>query len=136
MDLTNTLGNRIKDLRKENRLSQIDLAQKLNISNTTLSQYETGQRVPSDDIKIKIAGYFDVSLDYLLGTTNDRGGKGSGSKKNPLANEQGDRIIRRALKDTDLLSADGTLSAEGEDVISAFLKNNAEILKKLIKEDD
>lgn len=64
------LGKRIKNLREKNSLNQIELAKLLNISNTTLSQYETGQRIPSDDIKIKIADFFNVSVDYLLGRTN------------------------------------------------------------------
>lgn len=66
----NILGNRIADLRKSNKLSQIEFAKILNISNTTLSQYESGKRIPSDDVKIQIADYFNVSLDYLFGRTN------------------------------------------------------------------
>lgn len=66
------IGKRIKQLREEQNLNQIELSKKLNISNTTLSQYETGQRVPSDDIKIKMADFFDCSLDYLIGYSNIR----------------------------------------------------------------
>ncbi len=65
------LGNNIKYLREKNNLSQKELANILNIANSTLSQYESGDRVPSDDIKIKIADYFNVSLDYLLGRTSN-----------------------------------------------------------------
>lgn len=43
----------------------------MNISNTTLSQYENSNRVPSDGIKMKIANYFQVSVDYLLGNTDN-----------------------------------------------------------------
>lgn len=66
----NVLGQRIKSLRINNNLNQKELAKKLNISNTTLSQYESAQRVPSDEIKIQIANIFNVSLDYLLGKSN------------------------------------------------------------------
>ena len=65
----NILGNRIAELRKGNNLSQIEFAKILNISNTTLSQYESGKRIPSDDVKLHIADYFNVSLDYLFGRT-------------------------------------------------------------------
>lgn len=68
--MNNVLGSRIADLRKSNKLSQLKFAKMLNISNTTLSQYESGKRVPSDDIKLQIADYFNVSLDYLFGRTN------------------------------------------------------------------
>lgn len=68
----NILGNRIKNLREERSITQLQLAKTLNIGNTTLSQYESGKRVPSDSIKKAIAEYFDVSLDYLMGLTNVR----------------------------------------------------------------
>lgn len=67
-----TLPSRIKQLREERGLTQIELAKILKISNTTLSQYETGARVPSDDIKTALADYFGVSLDFLFGRTNQR----------------------------------------------------------------
>jgi len=65
------LGNNIKSLREQCSLTQIEFAKILNISNTTLSQYEAGNRVPSDEIKIKIADFFDISVDFLLGRTKD-----------------------------------------------------------------
>jgi transcriptional regulator with XRE-family HTH domain len=67
---TNILGIRIKNLRESKDLTQIKLSKILNISNSTLSQYEAGNRTPSDDIKRMIADYFDVSVDYLLGRTD------------------------------------------------------------------
>lgn len=66
------LGTRIKNLREESGLTQLAFAKILNINNSTLCQYENGDRVPSDDIKIRIADYFRVSLDYLVGRTNQR----------------------------------------------------------------
>lgn len=70
--MKNILGNVIKSLREEQKLNQLELSKILNISNTTLSQYETGQRIPSDEIKEKIADFFNVSIDYLLGRTQYR----------------------------------------------------------------
>lgn len=66
----NTLGKRIKSLREEKSISQLELAKILNIGNTTLSQYESDKRIPSDIVKKKMAEYFDVSLDYLMGMTD------------------------------------------------------------------
>lgn len=68
----NTLGKRIKSLREDKGLNQLELAKILNISNTTLSQYETGQRIPSDEVKIQIAEYFNTTTDYLLGRTDKK----------------------------------------------------------------
>jgi len=70
--MLNTVGNRIKTLRKEHNLNQKEFAKILNIQNTTLSQYENGINTPSDEMKIMIADYFDVSIDYLLGRSNTR----------------------------------------------------------------
>ncbi|NLY44740.1 MAG: helix-turn-helix transcriptional regulator [Tissierella sp.] len=66
------LGDKIRQLREERNLNQLELAKSLNISNTTLSQYESGNRTPSDEIKKAIAEYFNVSLDYLMGASNVR----------------------------------------------------------------
>lgn len=63
----NVLGERIKILREHSELTQIELAEILSINASTLALYESGARTPSDDIKIKIADFFSVSIDYLLG---------------------------------------------------------------------
>lgn len=67
-----TLGARIRSLREEKSISQLELAKILNIGNTTLSQYESDKRIPSDAVKKKIADYFNVSTDYLLGRSDIR----------------------------------------------------------------
>lgn len=68
--INNILGKRILSLRESKKISQLELAKLLNISNTTLSQYESGKRIPNDEIKKNIAIYFNVSIDYLLGLTD------------------------------------------------------------------
>ena len=73
------IGDRIRALRTNAGMTQVELANKLNISNSTLSQYESGARTPSDDMKLKIAALFQVSTDYLLsGTTNTVNSKTKG----------------------------------------------------------
>ena len=62
-----TFGKRLAALRKFNRLERKDLAEMLNISYSALSNYENNLRFPDQEILIKIADYFDVSIDYLLG---------------------------------------------------------------------
>lgn len=66
------IGTRIRILRENADLTQLVLAKNLKISNSTLSMYERGERIPSDDIKIAIADYFNVSIDYLLGRTDQQ----------------------------------------------------------------
>lgn len=52
-------------------MSQVFLGMELNMSQNTVSQYETGTREASYDTLIAIADYFDVSIDYLLGRTDN-----------------------------------------------------------------
>ncbi|AFM01507.1 SOS response transcriptional repressor, RecA-mediated autopeptidase [Desulfitobacterium dehalogenans ATCC 51507] len=66
----NTLGQRIKSLREKKGLNQKELAEILKVNNSTLSQYENDVRVPSDDIKLVLANYFNVTTDYLLGRSD------------------------------------------------------------------
>lgn len=71
--MENILGKRIELERTRLGLNQIELARKLNLSSSaSISQYESGDRMPSDDIKLKMAEIFDCSVDYLLGKTDSR----------------------------------------------------------------
>ena len=65
-----TLADRIKELRKLKDLTQADLGKILGVGKTTISMYENGNSSPNDEIKLKIAEYFNVSTDYLLGKTD------------------------------------------------------------------
>lgn len=71
--MDNILGKRIELERTRLGLNQIDLAKKLGLSSSaSISQYENGDRIPSDDIKIKMSEIFGCSLDYLMGKSNIR----------------------------------------------------------------
>ncbi len=61
------MQNRIKDLREDRDLRQYDLAQATGIDQRTISNYETGKTKPDSDALIKLADFFDVSIDYLVG---------------------------------------------------------------------
>ena len=63
---------KLKKLRKEKNIYQKELAKFLGVSRPTITQYESGQRKPDYDTLKKIADYFDVSIDYLLGKTKER----------------------------------------------------------------
>jgi len=64
------IGERLLELRKDADLTQDDLAAILNINKHSISSYERDKSEPPDAIKIAIARYFNVSLDYLVGLTN------------------------------------------------------------------
>ena len=60
-------GNVLKTLRLKENMTQSQLAQKLGVTKSVISAYETGLRMPSYDILIHIAKIYNVSTDYLLG---------------------------------------------------------------------
>ena len=62
---------KLRDLRKAKGISQLKMAMDLNTTQNTISRYETGEREPGINELIKIADYFDVSVDYLLGRTDN-----------------------------------------------------------------
>ena len=62
---------RLKELRKKKGISQLRMATDLNTTQNTISRYETGEREPGIDDLIKIADYFNVSVDYLIGRTEN-----------------------------------------------------------------
>ena len=61
------MQNRIKDLREDKDLRQSDLAKATGIDQRTISNYETGKTNPDSDALIKLADFFNVSIDYLVG---------------------------------------------------------------------
>lgn len=63
---------RLKQLRKERKISQLQLAFDLNMNQNTISRYENLERQADYETLIRFADYFDVSIDYLLGRTDNR----------------------------------------------------------------
>ena len=65
--MSDIFGEKLKFLREKNGLKQKDLGNVLNYGSTTISNYESGRNEPSFADLCKIADYFDVSVDYLIG---------------------------------------------------------------------
>ena len=61
------VSEQIVNLRKENKLTQQNLAEKLNVSTAAVCKWETGTSIPEISILCKLADYFNVSVDFLLG---------------------------------------------------------------------
>ena len=66
------LGSRMRELREEKGLYQKHLAPVLKVSPGTVCNYEKNTHFPDPDTLVRIADFFDVSVDYLLGRTNLR----------------------------------------------------------------
>lgn len=63
--------SRIRDLREDRDLTQKEMAQKLNCSQQVYSNYELGQRDIPTDILIRLALFYNVSIDYILGISDE-----------------------------------------------------------------
>ena len=70
MEPKETFAERLKDLRTEKHIGQIELADKLQVSRGIISLWENGLREPTLSSLVKIAVFFGVSLDYLAGITD------------------------------------------------------------------
>ncbi|MRN26444.1 XRE family transcriptional regulator, partial [Romboutsia ilealis] len=66
-------GNTLKTLRLQNNFTQAQLAQRLGVTKSVISAYETGLRMPSYDVLISISQIFKVTTDYLLGLEKKQG---------------------------------------------------------------
>jgi len=65
-----TFGERLRKLRTEKGITQLQLGQKIGVSDRVIGYYESDDRFPKDDETLKrLADFFDVSLDELLGRT-------------------------------------------------------------------
>ena len=67
----NKLSNRLIKLKKDKNLLQKDIANDVNLSLRAYQYYERGQREPTASVLIALADYFDVSIDYLVGRTDN-----------------------------------------------------------------
>lgn len=66
------LAERLKELRKEKNLRQEQVAVALDISMSAYCHYEQGKREPTASVLWRMADYYDVSVDYLLGRRDER----------------------------------------------------------------
>lgn len=92
------MRNRISELRQKNNLTQKELAEKLDINYSVLSRIETNDRPIKDDELSKIADFFGVTTDYLLGRPNTHNSLKEKSKATELEEDfpEGVSVLYRA----------------------------------------
>ena len=95
---------KIKEIRTENGMSQKELAQLLGVSQTNIYNYEVGRTEPSIEILIKLAKALNVSIDYLVGNSDEfgaimvEGPELTQAEKQLLANFRGaDEVGKRSI---------------------------------------
>lgn len=72
MEIAKTIGNILRKLRSEKEMKQADIAEILHISSSTYSNYERGANIPEISLLIKLAEYYHVTIDYLVGFSKIR----------------------------------------------------------------
>ena len=105
-------GKVIASLRKEKKMNQHELADRLKISKSSISMYETEKRAPDISTIIRLADFFDVSVDYLLGTTAER----------TRAEEQ---LILSSENEKDLVRRYRNLDAQGKAEVLGYIRGYA-----------
>lgn len=113
--------DKLKLLRKEQNLTQEELAKVLNYTRTAVSGYESGRNEPSYDVLKTLSEYFDVSIDYLLGKTEDR-------KSDKLISQEKKEILER-LKNIPIKYIDIAEIASKKDINPDALLKMIEILE-------
>ena len=108
---------RLKQLRKEKGLSQIMLAKELGVSGGTVAMWETGKRKPQFEMFDKLCTFFDRSMDYILGASDD-------DRSFTLINEEiqqlGDWQVEEQYED--MLRKYTLLDDYGKDAVDAVLR--------------
>lgn len=100
-------SQRLKQLRKSFGITQTEFAKEFNISQGTIGMWETGQRTPDIEMLSKIARRFNVSIDYLLGETDE-------TKKSPSISDEDVKVA--------LFGGDGEVTPEMWDDVRKYVE--------------
>lgn len=134
---TSTIGNRIKNLRKQHKMTQDDLGRRVSATKAMISLWENGKRRVDTATIQKIAGIFNVSTDYLINGTTSPAFK-------PTLSERDERDIQKRLEllmnDLDsetglaFYNGDGEMDDETRELLRASLESALRITKLKAKE--
>lgn len=87
------LGKRLVELRKKKGMTQEEVAKKIHLTRSTYAQYEVDRRVPEYATLQKLADFFEVSIDYLVGRD-----KPDEESKTSLTQKQSEHVIKRMVE--------------------------------------
>lgn len=117
---------RLIELRKEDRKTQEEMANILNVKRSTYGAYERGTILPPYDKIESIAKYFDVSVDYLMGNTNNKNSSSTSNSREVHDVNQTLNDLLKELKNKDVpLKIDGfLLDDESRELLTASIENS------------
>lgn len=106
-----TFSNRLKYLRKDKRLTQKQLGELLFIDDTSISKYENDKAMPENELLQRIADFFEVSVDYLLGRTEEQ--KSPTNKFKPALTEKDKKDLDKVMVNFEE-GLEGSVMLDGE----------------------
>ncbi len=119
--------NNLKNLRKQNKYTQTDVANLLGLTQQRYNHYETGRREPDSETLTQLAKLFNVSTDYLLGITDTP----IESSTDSLSITESALVLQKELSKLDI-----DIENEKElETILKFIDSNKEMLKILMRKD-
>jgi transcriptional regulator with XRE-family HTH domain len=123
-------SKRLKELRKFNKMTQTDLAEKLGVVKSTIAGYEKGFRRPKLESLNQIAEVFNVSTDYLLGLTDDKTPKEPSKDISRILNEPDPHFQGKPVRNEDVQFVMKYFERiYGEDSKNNNSENNDELIK-------
>lgn len=128
------LTKRLKSLRESKQLTQQELADKLNLSRVRYNNYETGKRSPDYDTLQVIANFYDVSIDYLLGNTDNPNSEITLTDKDEKDIAKTMQKLKEQLSNDQGLMFDGdVLDEETAKLLLAAIEQQEKMIKKINK---
>jgi len=135
-------ANRLKSLRNQRKLSQEELAKKINTTKSTISNYENRYSTPSNEVLRDLANILNTTTDYLLGRTDNP--EPLNSRLPELSAKDEKDIAKDLKKIIDNISTDGyahfdgrsieDLDEDDKELLKASLENSMRLAKRLAKE--
>ncbi|WP_243124838.1 helix-turn-helix domain-containing protein [Clostridium cuniculi] len=140
---SNKLGDKIKDLRKDRNLTQVQLAKEIGIAQSTLGMIEKNRTPAGRKTLIKLADFFGVTVDYLLSDDIDNKEINIDDVKNVKLSKRAEKDIEKALQQTleDLSNTQDGLMFSGEpiddetrELLKISLENSMRLAKQIAKQ--
>ncbi|MDX6158073.1 helix-turn-helix domain-containing protein [Bacillus subtilis] len=125
-----SFGHKLKTLRKQRGLTQKELAEKLFLSQSSITRFEKDEILPTSETLSKIANYFDVSIDFLLNRPQPLPKKNSNLEK--AFNEA---IEELKDEETLLFMKNGDIDEETAELIKKALKNGVRFVNEMKRKD-
>jgi transcriptional regulator with XRE-family HTH domain len=123
------LPQRLRQLRNNKKMTQKKLAEKLGVGLSTVGSWETGDRSPDHEMLVKIADFFDVSIDSLLGRHNfDAKVDIESERLNYLSSQE--RLAYETIQTLKQAVSDGLLTEEQAEISLEVFQQTIEILMK------